>query len=312
MKRTMNRVILPAVVLMLAVLAAAPVLAAVQVVATLPDLGSVVRYVGGDDVALQVLCPGEMDPHYLPAKPSLARKLAKADLLIYNGLELEVGWLPQLINKARNPDIRPGSRGAVDCSAAIDDLLEVPGANVDRSEGDVHPLGNPHYTLDPRRMVKVAKYVAERLARIDPGHGQAYRERADIFAREVAARLPEWESVTATARQDPIIIYHRNWAYLVDWLQLSVVGEIEHRPGIAPSPRHVEEVIVAGRDLGHLLVLAASWDHRHVAEEVAERAGGVLVVVPAQSGGKGGPADYFSLIDTICRDLAAGARKAEE
>ncbi len=110
----------------------------------------------GPDVEVTVLCPPEMDPHFLPAKPSLARKLSQADLLVYNGLELEVGWLPQLINKARNPDIKPGSVGDVDCSRAVTDLLEVPGANIDRSEGDVHPQGNPHYTLDPQRMAQAA------------------------------------------------------------------------------------------------------------------------------------------------------------
>jgi len=293
-------------------LAAGPARARVQVVATLQDLGSVVRYVGGDDVTVKVLCPGQMDPHYLPAKPSLARKRGKADMLVYNGLELEVGWLPQLIRKARNPAIRPGSKGDVDCSAAVTDLLEVRGGNADRSEGDIHPQGNPHYTLDPRRMVQVARYLAQRLGRIDPSHATDYETRADAFAAEVAQRLPRWEAQTAVAQSDPVIIYHRNWAYLVDWLHLNVIGEIEHRPGIAPSPRHVEDIIVLGRDRPHLLVLAAAWDHKHVAEEVARRSGGALVTVAAQPGVEAGVDDYLSLIDHICEGLAIAAARAGE
>ncbi len=281
--------------------------AEIKVVATLQDLGSVAQFVGGDDVSVTVLCPGEMDPHYLPAKPSLARTVAKADLLIYNGLELEVGWLPQLINKARNPDVRPGSKGDVDCSRALDDLLEVPGHNIDRGGGDVHPQGNPHYTLDPNRMVQVAAYLATRFADVDPDRASAYRQRATAFAAEVARREPEWQAMTAAARQYPVIIYHRSWAYLVDWLHLNVVGEIEHRPGIAPSPRHVEELIIAGRDLDNLLIMAATWDHLDVARQVAKRSGGSLTVVPGQTHATDGVPDYFALIDTICRGLATAA-----
>ncbi len=291
---------------------AMPAVAKVKIVTTLTDLGSVARIVGGDDVEVTVLCPGEMDPHFLPAKPSLARKLAKADMLVYNGLELEVGWLPQLIRKARNPAIKPGSSGDVDCSVVITELLEVPGANVDRSEGDVHPLGNPHYTLDPRRMVLVAQHLAERLGRIDHAHAAAYQERAAGFAREVEAHMPTWRAQTAHAGEIPVIIYHRTWSYLVDWLGLNVVGEIEHRPGISPSPRHVQELIERARVMPELLIVAASWDHHHIAVEVAERTGAPLAVLPAQAGAVEGTADYFALLDMICRELAAATAQLGE
>ncbi len=284
-----------------------PVQAKVNLVATVPDLGSVARFVGGPDVEVTVLCPGEMDPHFLPAKPSLARKLSRADMLIYNGLELEVGWLPQLISKARNPDIRPGSPGDVDCSQAFHRLLEIPGANVDRSEGDVHPLGNPHYNQDPRLMARVAVLLAERLARIDGDRADAYRQRAEEFGRRVEQKLPQWQSQTEAVRSMAVIIYHRSWSYLVDWLGLTVIGEIEHRPGIAPSPRHVQELVELGRRQDQLLIVAASWDHQHVAQEVADRTGGSLVVLPAQTGAVAAAKDYFELIDIICRELAEAA-----
>lgn len=292
-------------------LLAEPAAARVRVVATLPDLGHVARLVGADQVAVEVLCPGDRDPHFLPAKPSLSRTLAKADLLLYNGLELEIGWLPQLIGKARNPEIRPGRPGELDCSTAVADLLEVPGAGVDRSEGDVHPLGNPHYTLDPRRMAAVAAVLAERLGQLDPDHAADYRARSRAFAAEVDVRIPAWRATAGRATRVPVVIYHRNWAYLVDWLGLQVVGEIEHRPGIAPSPRHVQTLIDQGRHLPELLVVATTWDHHHVAQEVADRSGAELVTLPAQSGAADGADDYFALIDTICRELgAAGARLA--
>ena len=285
--------------------------ARLQVVATLPDLGQVAQFVGGPDVEVQVLCPPDMDPHFLPAKPSLARRLAKADLMVYNGMELEIGWLPQLLGKARNPEIRPGRRGELDCSAALAVPLEVPGAGVDRSEGDVHPLGNPHYTLDPERMVAVGRLMAARMGELDPAHAADFTGRADAFAAEVARRVPAWRARTEAARHIPVIVYHRNWAYLVDWLGLNVVGEIEHRPGIAPSPRHVQELIDNGRHLPRLIVLATTWDHHHVSQEVAERSGAELVTVPSQTGAVAGADDYFALIDAICDGLAAAADRLE-
>lgn len=284
-------------------LCAGPARAELKVVTTLTDLARVAEVVGGEDVTVDVLCPGGQDPHYLPAKPSLARKLSKADLLCYNGLELEIGWLPQLIGKARNPKVRPGTSGDLDCSAAVVHPLEKPQGSADRGQGDVHPLGNPHYTLDPRLTVAVGRLMAERMARLDPDHADAYHERAERYADAVAERLPAWEARVAAMREHPVIIYHRNWSYLADWLGLDVVAEIEHRPGISPSPRHVQEVIHTGRELQAPIVIAAAWDHLDVAKEVAERIGAPLTVLPGYSGALDGTDAYFDFIDTICDRL---------
>ncbi|MDX2474743.1 MAG: metal ABC transporter substrate-binding protein [Candidatus Krumholzibacteria bacterium] len=311
MKATMKRTARLAVAVVILVVSAVPALAKVKVVATISDLGSLVEIVGGDEVEVTVLCPGDRDPHFLPAKPSLARKLGRADLLVYNGLELEIGWLPLLIGKARNPAINPGTQGDVDCSAAVTELLEVPTTQVDRSEGDVHPMGNPHYTLDPRRAVLVANYLAERLGQIDGQHAAGYQERAEAFGRDVATRTLRWKAETAPTAERPVIIYHRTWAYLVDFLQLDVVGEIEHRPGISPSPRHVQRLIEQARQLDDLLVVSATWDHHHVSTEVAERAGGVAVVLPAQTGAGDETGNYLDHMDTICRKLAAAGKSGQ-
>jgi len=295
-----------------ALLMAGPAAATLKVVATLPDLGTVAELVGGDRVEVEVLCPGAMDPHFLPAKPSLARKLSKADALIYNGLELEVGWLPQLIRKARNPSVRPGAPGEIDCSRALSMILDVPEGEIDRSMGDIHPQGNPHYTLDPRRMVKVARHLAQKFGQLDPEGAEDYRNGAEAFASRVAENLPGWESAAAGASTLPILLYHMHWNYLVDWLDLTVVGEIENRPGIAPSPRHVQHLIDQGRHLSGVLVLAAHWDHRDVAEEVTERMGATLVILPGQTGGVDGADDWFAMMDLICSRLADGAGRASE
>lgn len=292
-------------------LAAASARAEMHVVATLPDLGTVAEVVGGDRVEVTVLCPGDMDPHFLPAKPSLARKLGKADALIYNGLELEVGWLPLLIGKARNPDVRPGTPGEIDCSAGLTTVLEVPEGEIDRSMGDIHPEGNPHYTLDPRRMVEVADYLAERFTRLDPEGEATYRAGAQTFRSRVEENLPRWEAAAAGAATRPVILFHRNWTYFADWLGLSVVGEIENRPGIAPSPRHVQTLIDQGRHLTDVLILAAHWDHHHIGEEIAERMEAEMAVLPGQTGAQDTQGDWFSLMDTITARLAEAAPPPE-
>jgi len=229
-------------------------------------------------------------------------------LLCYNGLELEIGWLPRLIDKARNPRVRPGAAGDLDCSAAILHPLEVHHHPVDRSHGDVHPLGNPHYTLDPQIVGDVARLVAERLGRLDPERAGAYAARADAFVADLESRRAGWLERTAQVRGRPIIVYHRNWSYLVEWMGLDVVAEIEHRPGISPSPRHVQEVIDLGRGLDRPIVVAASWDHLDVAEEVAGRIGASLAVLPAYSGGQSGTHEYVDFVDRICERLVAAAQ----
>ncbi|MBU0741191.1 zinc ABC transporter substrate-binding protein [bacterium] len=282
-----------------------------NVVTTLTDLASIARSVGGEDVTVISLCPGTRDPHFMPAKPSLARKLGKADMLVYDGMELEIGWLPQLIEKARNPRVKPGARGDVDCSQAISNLLEVPAATVDRSEGDIHPLGNPHYTLDPRNAEAVADLLAERMSDLDPVHAQAFADRAAAFKAEIEKHLPGWVEMTAKARAHHVLIYHKHWTYLVDWLGLDKIGEIEHRPGITPSPRHVHEMMDKAKRLGDVVIIAATWDHLDAAKEVGKRSGAPLVVLPGHTGGTDGTDDYISFIDTICRSLAAATTQLQ-
>ncbi len=281
--------------------------AELKVVATLSDLGWIAERVGGDDAEVVVLCPGHQDPHYLPAKPSLTRKLKKADLLVYNGLELEVGWLPLLVKSARNRNVKAGARGVLDCSHAVHHVLDVPDGPVDRSQGDIHPHGNPHYLLDPRQGVVVARLMAERMAELDPGAAERYHARADAFAAEVEARLPVWAERMRGVAGCPLIVYHQHWEYLFEWLGLDNIGSIEHRPGINPSPQHVEAVIELGRRQDCVYVVAAAWDNRKIAERAAERMDAPLAILPGAIGAVEGADGYLELFDVICDRLATAA-----
>jgi len=296
-------------VLILAVTLSGQVLAKVRVVATLADLGWIAEQVGADDVEVEFLCQGHRDPHFLPAKPSLTRKLKKADLLLYNGLELEIGWLPLLMDAARNPRIRPGQQGELNCALALGEgeILEVPVGEVDRSQGDIHPLGNPHYLLDPRNGIAVGRLMAERLARIDPEAADRYLSRAEKLAEEIEALIKNWEARVDSLAVKKVIVYHQQWEYLVDWLGLDILGVIENRPGISPAPRHVEGLIELGRLQGPVIVVAATWDHIDAAERVAEKTGSVLAVLPASTFATEEAAGYLDLFEVICGKLEAAA-----
>ncbi len=279
-----------------------------KVVTTLAELGWIAERVGGEDVEVEALCPGPQDPHYLPAKPSLARKLSKADLLVYNGLELEIGWLPLLIEAARNPRVRPGSRGELDCAQALTEILEVPTGPVDRAQGDIHPLGNPHYLLDPRNGVAVGRLIAARMAELDPAAADRYRERADGLAAEVAGRLPAWKEAVAPVLVCPVIVYHQHWEYLLAWLDLRRLGAIEHRPGISPSPRHVKQLIELGKAQPCVVVVAATWDHRDAARNAAHRMHAPLVILPGAVEALAEAGGYLQMFDVICSRLRTAVR----
>ncbi len=292
-------------VLGLGVSVADQALAKVKVVATLADLGWIAEQVGGDDIEVEFLCQGHRDPHFLPAKPSLARKLKKADLLVYNGLELEIGWLPLLLDAARNPRIRPGQQGELNCALALrkGEILEIPAGEVDRSQGDIHPLGNPHYLLDPRKGIAVGRLMAERLARIDPAAADRYRSRAEKLAGEMEARIRDWEARVKILPTKKLIVYHQQWEYFTDWLGLDIIGIIENRPGISPAPRHVEGLIELGRQEGPVLVIASTWDHIDAAGRVAEKTGSALAVLPASTFATEEAAGYLELFEIICGRL---------
>ncbi|MCB9730907.1 MAG: zinc ABC transporter substrate-binding protein [Deltaproteobacteria bacterium] len=263
-----------------AALAAGPAHATLRVVATLPDLAAIASEVGGDKVQVTALADPAEDPHYVDPKPSLLIPLSRADLLIVNGLELEVGWLPPLQASARNAAIRTGGPGYLDASVGVR-LMEVPQTRIDRSQGDIHPGGNPHYMHDPRAAIVVAKAIAARLATLDPPNASFYAERAQAFVREaqavVDAERARFAALPSAKRR--VIGYHRSLTYLEDWLGLTEEATIEPLPGIAPSPGHVAEVLATMRETGARVIVQEEYYRRNTSETLARMARSEMVIL---------------------------------
>jgi zinc/manganese transport system substrate-binding protein len=234
----MNRKLL-VVALAAASLAAAPAPAAVNVVATTSSMGMIARTVGGDAVKVTVLSPPDRDAHYLLAKPSMMVALRRADLLVAVGAELEVGWLPAALQGASNPKILPGQPGYFEGAAQID-LIEV-GQAADRAKGDVHPMGNPHYYMDPERMARVAQALAGRLGALDPADGERFQSNAEALARAVADRVPAWKERAAGA--PGTVLYHKDANYLAALLGVPILGYVEPLPGIPPTAAHLQGLV---------------------------------------------------------------------
>ena len=233
-----------------------PASAAVKVVATLPSLAAIAREVGGADATVESMLPPNIDPHFADAKPSLVVTLSRADLLVENGLELEVGWLPALVQQSRNAKLAPGANGRFDASTVVR-RLEVPRGAVDRAQGDVHPGGNPHFLYDPRAGAAIARALATRLASIDPTHAAGYQSRAAAMATELESfgRAQTAAFAALPAPNRAVVTYHRSLIYLCDWLGLTSPISVEPRPGVAPNPAHVAKVLAQLKTLPKRVIL---------------------------------------------------------
>ncbi len=255
--------------------------AEIRIVATLPDLAALAAAVAGPHASVTALAAPTEDPHYVDPRPSLILPLNRADLLVLNGLELEIGWLPRLLTTARNARIQPGAQGYFDASASVR-RLGVPDVPVDRSQGDVHAGGNPHFTLDPRAMAGVAGALAERLAQIDAAHASDYRSNAARLAAELekvaAAEKTRFAALPEAKRR--IVVYHQSLDYLLDWLGLAQVQAVEPRPGIPPNPSHVSAVLQRMRSEGVHVIVQEEHHPRSTSETLAKLAEAKLAVIP--------------------------------
>lgn len=220
-------------------LGAAPAHSAVDVVATTSSMAALARTVGGSAVKVTVLSPPDRDAHHVLAKPSMMVAMRRADLLLAVGAELEVGWLPAALQGASNPRILPGQPGYFEGAAQID-LVET-GQSADRSRGDVHPMGNPHYYMDPERMARVARALAERLAALDPPNAATFRANAEAFAKEATERTARWKQQAAGA--PGIVFYHKDGNYLANLLNVPILGFVEPLPGIPPTAAHLKSLV---------------------------------------------------------------------
>jgi zinc/manganese transport system substrate-binding protein len=274
----MKRLFAIALVFLLASVAGIRSARALTVVATTPDLAALARSVGAAHVEVTALALHTQDPHWVDARPHLALDLARADLLLATGAQLEVGWLPALQTGSRNGAIQNGGRGFLDCSSLVQ-LLETPSGKVDRSQGDVHPSGNPHYMLDPRAAERVAVGIAKRMALLDPPNKAKYLANAKTFLKELRQARKAWEKRLAGARGAEIISYHNSLGYFAAWLGLKVVETVEPRPGIPPNPRHVAHVVSVAREHKVRVLLQESWYPTNTSKLIAAKASAKLVQI---------------------------------
>lgn len=279
-----------------------------NVVATTPDLGAIATAIGGSSVTVKVLAKPTEDPHFVDAKPSHIVTLNRADVLIEGGAELELGWLPPLLESARNAKIGAGAPGRVVASQGIK-MLEVP-TSFDRSKGDVHSMGNPHFLLDPLDVKIIAGHVAEHFSRVDPASAAVYAANLKNFTAMLDTKLIEWQRRLAPYKGAKLVTYHRDFPYLAERFGLEIVENLEPKPGIAPSPAHLAKVIGRMRASQTRVILVQPYQNRKTAETVARQTGAVVLDMPQQPGAAPNTATYFALMDHIVGSLATALQQA--
>ena len=282
--------------------------APLNVVATTPDLGALAREIGGVAVDVKALAKPTEDPHFVDAKPSHIVTLNRADVLIEGGAELELGWLPPLLESARNPKIASGAPGRIIASHGIT-MIEIP-ATFDRSRGDVHALGNPHYLLDPLNVKIVAAEIADHLAAVAPQSAALFRSNLATFNTRLDAKLAEWQRALAPYRGAKIVTYHRDFVYLAQRFGLLVAETLEPKPGIAPSPAHLAKVITTMKAEGARVIMVQPYQNRRTAETVARQTGAVVLDIPQQPGARPNTNTYFELMDYMVGSLANALKPA--
>ena len=276
--------------------------AKVKVVATLPVFASLAEEVGGDHVEVASLARGNQDPHFLDAKPTFVVKLSQADLLLHGGLELEIGWLPPILVQARNPKIVPNTTGNVNLSRGLA-ILEIPQTKVDRSMGDVHPAGNPHFWLDPNNAKIMAVNIGQHLSEIDPQGKSYYDERLRKFIDRLNQKMAEWQRKTENLKGKQIITYHKSLSYLAGWTGLEVVATVEPKPGIPPSSRYVDELIDKAAQLKVKAILIESFYPQKLPQYLSQKTNIPLIVIPTDIGEEG-IENYFDLMETLIRKIS--------
>ncbi|HSA60069.1 MAG TPA: metal ABC transporter substrate-binding protein [bacterium] len=269
-----------------------------KVVGSIPDLAALAREVGGDLVETQTIARGDQDPHYLEPKPSFALMLNKADLLIEAGLELESGWLPVLITQSRNPKIQPGQNGFLNAAQELN-ILEIPTGPVDRSMGDVHPEGNPHYWMNPRNGLVIAKKIAQRLGELDPANASKFTGNYADFEKRLSDRIATWEKEAAPFRGKKVITHHKSFSYFVDWTGLKVEGLIEPKPGIPPNPSHLLSLIQLIQTEKIPLIITENYYDPKPSRELAEKTGAKVLILPTSVGGEPGIRTYEDLFEAL-------------
>jgi zinc/manganese transport system substrate-binding protein len=280
-----------------------------NVIATTEDLASIAGEVGGDKIKVESLARGYQDPHFVEAKPSFVLKLNKADLLIAVGRELEIGWLPPLITQARNAKIQPGGPGYLDASLNAR-ILEIPTGQITRAMGDVHPQGNPHYWLDPGNGRRIAQAIESKLSMLSPGDAAYFSARYSDFDKRLAAAEKRWDAMMAPYKGVKVVTYHRSWPNFAERLGLDVIGYVEPKPGIPPSPSHTLDLIQEMKRQNAKTILVEPYFDLKTPNSVARETGALVVVLAPSVGAEKEITDYFKLFDYDLNKLVAAFKAA--
>lgn len=280
----------------------------IKVVTATSDLASLAQEIGGDRVEVESIARGYQDPHFVEAKPSFLLKLRQADLLIAVGLQLEIGWLPPLINQSGNGRIQVGAPGYFDASEFAE-ILEKPTGVLTRAQGDVHPFGNPHYWLDPENGRPVAKGIAAKLSEMRPSDAAYFQQRFESFNQRLTEAEKKWDAEMQPFHGQKVITYHRSWPNFLKHFGLVTMGEIEPRPGIPPTPSHTLELINMMKREKVKIILVEPYFDLKTPNSIARETGGKVVVMPPSVGGEKEITDYFKLFDY---DLALLTRAFKE
>ena len=273
-----------------------------NIVVSYPYIGDITKKVGGDNVSVTVFGKGDWDMHFVVPRPSFIAKTRNADLLIMNGAQLEIGWLPPLLNQANNPELMPGKSGILDLSNFVK-LIDIPG-NISRSMGDVHPAGNPHYQLDPGNIPLISAAIAKKLAMLDPEHAGQYQKNNAEFSAKWKVKLAEWDGKMSVLKGSRVIQYHKLCNYFLKRYNLMEAGTIEPLPGIPPSSRHLENLIAMVKREGNVKFILQDVYHPDEASRfLRDKTGVNFIVFPHDVNAVNEASDIFSLFESIVRRL---------
>jgi len=278
--------------------------AQLKVVTSTTDLYDIAKAVGGNKITATHIGEGYQDPHFIEAKPSFVLQLRNADVWAFVGLDLEIGWMPLLLQGARNPKLQPGQPGYVDASRVIS-VLDMARGNVDRSQGDVHPLGNPHYWLDPENGRRISKLFGETFSQLDPKNASIYAANEKAFTQRLDAAERTWQPDLAKIKGQPVVAWHTSWRYFAGYTGMNIVGFMEPKPGVPPSPAHLAGLIQTMKQTGAKVIVMEPFYDRKTADFVASKTGAKVLVLPPSVGGTKGLDDYSQLMANAIKQLAA-------
>jgi zinc/manganese transport system substrate-binding protein len=280
-----------------------PAGAALNVFACEPEWGALARELGGDQVAVFSATTALQDPHRIEARPSLIARIRNSDLVVCSGSELEIGWLPLLLTQSGNDRIQPGSPGFLEASQYVV-KLEIPKV-IDRALGDIHPSGNPHIHLDPRNIAKVAEVLTGRLVELDHANADLYKTRADSFAKRWQSAIEGWTTRAAALKGIPVVVYHKDMSYFINWSGMREAGALEPKPGIPPTPSHLAELVERMQRNPAKAIVYSPYNNPKAAEFLSERAKIPDVMLPYTVGGTDKAQDLFGLFDDTINRLRA-------